>query len=160
MFARNVLDIGNANQAPQAFRWNFHWARRWSASRRRLWKGRRHGRVESHIALHFLHDLVNVAVEHRHRPKALEIGKRLSAIFGSPAPFGIHRPKRDVGENYDGRTAAPRFEILLNSSATSRWDYYDFAGWGAGPANGVDEVRRKDKGTRNGISSSSTNARA
>src|SRR5260370_22853122 len=83
VLAGHVLDIGNADHAAQAFRGNFHWTRRRCAPRRGLWKGRGHSRVESHIALHFLHDLVNIAVQHLHPPKPFDIRKALPPALAS-----------------------------------------------------------------------------
>jgi len=64
-----------------------------------LWKRRGHGRVEHDVPFGLLHYLVDVSVENRHRSKALKVTESLRAIFGSPAPFGINRPKRNVREN-------------------------------------------------------------
>jgi len=59
--------------------------------------------MEGYIAFYFLHGLVNVSVEDRYRAEAFEIAESLRAVFGAPAPVGIDRPERDVGEHDDGR---------------------------------------------------------
>ena len=53
----------------------------------RLRIGRRPRGLEGDVALHFLHDLVDVPVEHRDGAEALDIGESLRGIAGAPAPL-------------------------------------------------------------------------
>src|SRR5215469_15682387 len=50
-----------------------------------------------------LHHLVNTAVEHGDGPEPLQQIQGLLAVSGSPSPFGIRRPQRNVRENTIGR---------------------------------------------------------
>ena len=75
-------------------------------------RGRRRG-VECDVALHLLHDLMDVPVQHRHRAEALEIGQRLRAVVGAPAPFLIDRPERDMREDDDRLAGGPASQIVL-----------------------------------------------
>src|SRR6266699_3454163 len=61
------------------------------------------------VALNLLHGLVNVPVQDRHRSKALQVRKRLPAVLGSPAPFWIHAPERNMRKHHD-RSA--RLQVL------------------------------------------------
>src|ERR1700728_1472028 len=61
-------------------------------------------RVEGHVALDLLHDLMNVSVQHRHRPEAAQLTEELFRIPGAPAPGLVDRPERHVRE-YDDRRA-------------------------------------------------------
>jgi len=49
---------------------------------------RRHRGVERDVALDLLHDLVDVTVEHGHRPEPREVGEGLRTVLGPPPPFG------------------------------------------------------------------------
>ena len=46
-------------------------------------------------------------------PKRFRYAKRLRAIVGAPAPFGIDRPQRNVREDDDGRAAGEPFHIIF-----------------------------------------------
>src|SRR5262249_38451458 len=65
-------DVGNAEKRAQLVVGDFHRSRRRCRTRCWLRKGGRHGGVKRDVALDLLHDLVDVTVEHRHRPE-LEI---------------------------------------------------------------------------------------
>ena len=60
-----------------------------------------------------LHGLVNVSVQNGHRAKSLQVGKRLFAVVGAPAPLRINRPERDVREDDDGRAALQFGDVFL-----------------------------------------------
>ena len=60
----------------------------------------------------FCIDLVDVAVEHGDRAEALQQAERLLPIIGAPAPFGIDRPERDMGEDDDRRRVGLALEIV------------------------------------------------
>src|SRR3954452_23197800 len=81
-----------------------------------LRKRSRGRRVKRHVALHLLHGLMNVPVEHGHRTKALEVRKRLSAIFGSPTPFGIHIPQGNMSKHDDWRALGKMLGIGFQPS--------------------------------------------
>jgi hypothetical protein len=59
-------DGGDAEHTAQPVLWDLHGAGRGCCARRGLQERGRAGGVERHRAFHLLHDLVNVAVEHRH----------------------------------------------------------------------------------------------
>src|SRR5947209_14010687 len=69
--------------------------------------------MEGDVAFDFLHDLVNVAVENGHRSEALHQGERARAILRAPAPFGINRPERNVGEDDNRRRGAEASNVAL-----------------------------------------------
>ena len=64
------------------------------------------GGVEGDVAFHLLHDLVDMAVQHRDRAEALQEASAWAAVVGAPAPVRIDRPQRDVGEDNDRRRGA------------------------------------------------------
>src|SRR5207302_570828 len=84
-----------------------------SHARRRLRKGRRQGRVEADVALHLLHDLMNVPVQHRDRPEAFEVCQRLLAVVRHPSPLRIDGPEGDMGEHHDRSAAREPLDVLL-----------------------------------------------
>src|SRR5439155_16569733 len=57
----NVIDIGDTKKAAQLFRRDLHRARAFSFARRGLREGCRKRSVESHVALDFLHGLMNMS---------------------------------------------------------------------------------------------------
>ena len=65
------------------------------------------------VPLDLLHRLVDVAVEHGHGAKALEVGERLRAVVRPPSPVRVHRPQRDVREHDDRRVAAQSLHVIL-----------------------------------------------
>src|SRR5581483_2836696 len=80
---------------------------------RGLREGRGARRVEADVALHLLHDLVDVAVQHGDRAEALQVGERPLAVLGVPAPFGVDGPQGDVRVDDDRRAAAERREVVF-----------------------------------------------
>ena len=52
--------------------------------------------MESDVPFHLLHRLVDVPVENGYRTESLQIGERLLAIVGAPAPLRIHGPQGNV----------------------------------------------------------------
>jgi hypothetical protein len=70
-------------------------------------------RYGTHIALHLLHHLVNVPVQHRHRAEALQIGQRLRRIRRAPAPLRIHHPQRNMRKDHDRRRSRKRSQVRL-----------------------------------------------
>src|SRR5258706_11674303 len=69
--------------------------------------------MESNIAFHFLHGLMDMTIQDSYRSKTLEIRKRLSAIRCSPTPLRIDSPKRNVSKNYYRSTARKVFHVSL-----------------------------------------------
>jgi hypothetical protein len=69
--------------------------------------------VKSDIPFHLLHRLMDVAVQDGDGSKALQIGQRLGAIVGAPAPVGIDRPEWDMSEHYDRRAGGEPFHVVL-----------------------------------------------
>src|SRR5581483_11075946 len=105
-------NLGNAKNGLQLLRRDLHRTGAWRGAGFRLRKGRGHGRVKGDVALHLLHYLMNVAVKHCDGPEAFEHRERLLAVLSRPAPVGIQRPQRNMGEDDDRRTRGPCAEIV------------------------------------------------
>src|SRR5215467_6143349 len=101
MLALYVIDIGDSESTAQLLGRDLH--RSWSLgfSGCRLHECRRKCGVEGYIAFDLLQGLVNVAIQNRDRAEPLQIGEGLSAIFGSPSPLRVNRPKRNVRKDDD-----------------------------------------------------------
>src|SRR5487761_917869 len=106
-------DLAHAEHAAQLLR--RHLERTWSGALagRRLRERRRQGRLERDVTFDFLHDLMDVAVEHGDRTEALEIDERLVAVVSSPTPLWIKRPHRHVRHDDEGRAGAAAFQVAL-----------------------------------------------
>ena len=113
---RNERHVRDAEHALELFRIDLHRTRGGCGARCGLRKGGRHRGVKRHVALHLLHDLVNVAVQHGHRSEALEETERLLGVVRAPAPLRIDGPQRHVREEHDRRAA--RRDRRHPSSAT------------------------------------------
>src|SRR5215469_6180728 len=70
-------DLAHAEHAAQLLRRHLERTRSGPLAGRRLRVSSRQGGLERDVAFHFLHDLMDVAVEHGDRAEALEIGERL-----------------------------------------------------------------------------------
>src|SRR5262249_55256741 len=70
-----------------------------------------HRSVESHVALNFLQDLVNVTVQHCDRAEAFQISERAFAVTGPPAPLRINCPKWDVREHDNRSIGSETFHV-------------------------------------------------
>jgi len=66
------LDARYAQQTAQLFGWHEHGSGCGRGSRRGLREGRRPRGMEGNIAFHFLHQLMDMAVEHGDRTKPRE----------------------------------------------------------------------------------------
>ena len=75
--------------------------------------GRARG-VEGHVALDFLHDLMDVAVQHGDRAEAAQIRHELRRIARAPTPRLVNGPQRHVREHDDRRARGAAFEIGLD----------------------------------------------
>src|SRR5215470_5198280 len=106
-------DVGDAENRAQFVVGDFHRSGRRSGTRCGLRERGRHRGMEGRVAFDLLHDLVDVTVEHRHRAEALEVVEGARGVFGSPAPGGIDRPQRNVGEHDDGRRRGAAVEVVL-----------------------------------------------
>ena len=69
--------------------------------------------MECDVAFDFLHDLVDVTVEHRHRSETLEIVERARRVFGAPAPGRIDAPQRNVREHDDRGRCRAALKVVL-----------------------------------------------
>src|SRR2546427_11874415 len=69
--------------------------------------------MKRYVALNLLHGLVNVPVQDRHRSKALQVRKRLPAVLGSPAPFRIHAPERNMRKHNDRRARLQVLDVIF-----------------------------------------------
>src|SRR5258708_17421527 len=106
-------DVGDAENRAQLVVGDFQRSRRGRRTRRWLREGCRPCGVEGDVAFDLLHDLVNVAVEHRHRAEALEVVERARRVFGAPAPGWIDRPQRNVGKDDDRGRCRAALEVAL-----------------------------------------------
>src|SRR5579863_3532121 len=114
MAATNKVNVGDAEQAAQFVVRHFQWTGR-SARRSRsgLRECGRAGRVKRNASFNFLHGLMNVPVQYGYRPKSFQVRQRLRAVVGSPSPFGIDRPERNVREHNNRRAALERGHVVL-----------------------------------------------
>ena len=85
-------------------------------------KSRGHGGVEGHVALHLLHHLVNVPVEHGDRAEALQNRESLRTVLGAPAPFGVDGPQRNVREDDNRRAGGDMGDVLAEPFQLLRAD--------------------------------------
>src|SRR5665213_2178623 len=67
--------------------------------------------MKGHMALHLLRQLMDMAVKHRNRAKALEHTERLDAILRAPAPGLIEDVQRNMREDDDRLRRCAAFEI-------------------------------------------------
>ena len=103
--ALHEIHMRDAQHAAQLIRGHFHGAGRRRSAGRRLRERGGQRRVKSDVAFHFLHDLVNMAVQDGDRAEALQVSEGLLAVVGAPAPVGIDGPERDVRKDDDRRAA-------------------------------------------------------
>src|SRR5438094_113901 len=109
MLPLDVIDIRYSQDASELLCRHLHRPRRVSFAWLRLWKRRRCRRVKSHRTFDLLQRLVNVPIQHGYRTEFLQVSQCLSAVLGTPAPFRIHGPQRNVSE-HDDRCAG--FQVL------------------------------------------------
>ena len=96
----DIPHLRHPQHAPQLLRRHIlHRPRRSRRPRRRLRKRRRPRRMKRDVPLHLLQHLVNMPVQHRHRPKPLDQPQHSLALLGPPPPLLIHRPQRHVRIN-------------------------------------------------------------
>jgi hypothetical protein len=69
--------------------------------------------MKSDVSFHLLHGLVDVSVQDCYGAKSLQVGERLFAVVGAPAPLGIDGPEGDVRENNNGRAAFETGDVFL-----------------------------------------------
>src|ERR1035438_3014275 len=69
--------------------------------------------MKCHIPLHFLHGLMNVAVQYSDGAEVLQVAESLRTILGSPSPLGINGPQRNVREHYYGRAFGEMFNVFF-----------------------------------------------
>jgi hypothetical protein len=123
MLTGDEVHAAYTEHLPQHSSRDLHWAGRGSGAGRGLREGGGHGGAERNIALHLLHHLVDVPVENGDRADALEDRESLRATFGSPPPFGIDGPERNVREDDNGRAGAQSGGILGEPSHLLRADF-------------------------------------
>src|SRR5208282_436571 len=70
--------------------------------------------MKSHVAFDFLHDLVDVTVEHGYGAKFLQVGQSLRAVLRAPTPVGVDGPQGYMGEYDDRRAVLEMFHILFH----------------------------------------------
>src|SRR3984893_8823651 len=95
------LDACYPQQSAQLLGRHQHRSGRSGGSGRGLREGGRHRGMEDDIAFDFLHQLVDMAIEHRDRAEPFEQSERLGRILGAPAPFRIDGPERNMREDDD-----------------------------------------------------------
>src|SRR5580765_8374579 len=113
MLAADVIHIRYAQEASQLFRGHFHRSGRRCFAR--LWLRESSGTcgVKCDVTLDLLHGLMNVSVENGHGAKLFQVPKGLRAVLGSPSPFRINRPQRDMRENDDGRAGLEMLHVFF-----------------------------------------------
>src|SRR5258708_18296881 len=98
LFHRNA---GNTEDGAQLIIGHPHRAGRRCGAGPWLREGRRARSVESHGAFHLLHELMDMAVEDRHRAETPDEAERLAAIVGSPAPLPRPGPSRYIAKQHN-----------------------------------------------------------
>src|SRR5436853_3252632 len=68
----NERNVGYAEYTLQSVGLDLHRSGRWSSAGRRLGECGRHRGVKGNVSFNFLHDLVDVSVENRHRSKSFD----------------------------------------------------------------------------------------
>src|SRR5262245_44752902 len=96
-------DAGDAEHGAKLICRHCHWPWGRRRARDRLWEACRARGMEGDCSFRLLHDLMDVAVEHRHRAEAFRHVERLQAVTGAPTPVGINCPQWDMGEHHDRR---------------------------------------------------------
>src|SRR5580692_981450 len=114
--------VGDAEYLPKSFGVDHHRAGGGSAAGRRLRECRGHRGMERDVALDLLHHLVNVPVENGDSAEAFEDRESLRAVPGTPAPFGINGPQRNVREYDDRRACAEVGDVLAEPFQLIRAD--------------------------------------
>src|SRR5450631_3977972 len=107
------IDVGNSKHIAKLLSRHLHWSGRGRGAWRWLRKGGGHGGMKCDIALHLLHDLMDMAIEHSDRAKPLQHGKGLLTVRCSPSPGWVDSPEWNVRENCNRSTALQPAEILL-----------------------------------------------
>jgi hypothetical protein len=69
--------------------------------------------MKCRVALHLLHDLMNVPVQHRERTESLKERKGLFTVRCAPAPVWIDCPERNMREEHDRGAVLVLAQILL-----------------------------------------------
>src|SRR5215471_7967842 len=110
---RRHRDLADADDMAQLLGRYLQRPRPWPLASLGCGVGGRHRCLVGHLALDLLHDLVDVAVEHGHRAKALQIRQCLRCVLGRPAPLRIEWPHWDVGKHHDRRRGTQPLQILL-----------------------------------------------
>src|SRR3984893_17393112 len=99
--------------------------------------------MERDVALDLLHDLMDMAIEHSHRAKALQVAERAAGIFGPPSPFRVDRPQRQVGEDHDRGACRAAGNILLHPFELLVAEFGETGGFEAGFE--IEDVDQGDK---------------
>src|SRR5580658_3177354 len=122
MVAGGEVHTADAEHLPKFFGGDRHRAGGGSGAGRGLRERRGHRGMEGDVALHLLHHLVNVPVEHGDRAEALEDGESLRAVLRAPPPFGINGPQRNVREYDDRRACGEAGDVLAEPIQLLRAD--------------------------------------
>src|SRR4029079_3137398 len=69
--------------------------------------------MEGQVALHLLHDLVDVPVEHGGRAEALQVTERAGTVFRTPSPLRIDGPERNMREDDDRLRRRTALEVVF-----------------------------------------------
>ena len=122
MVAGSEVHAGDAEHLSKSFGGDLHRAGGGSAAGRGLRERRGHRGMEGDVALHLLHHLVNVPVEHGDRAEALQDRESLRAVLGAPAPFGVNGPQRNVREDDNRRAGGEVGDVLAEPFQLLRAD--------------------------------------
>src|SRR5450432_3927480 len=140
LIARLEVDTGNPKQAAKLVVGDLHRSGRGGGARRRLRERGRARGVEGDVALDLLHHLMDVAVQYGYRAEALEVIQGTGAILGSPTPFRIDRPQRNMGEYDDRRGFRFPLEIILEPFKLLGAEIAEAAGLQIDDVDETDEV--------------------
>src|ERR1700733_2734821 len=100
-FRRYQTDPSGAQELLQIASRHHHRTRTLGDARHALRERGGAGGMEGDMALDFLHDLMDVAVQHGDGAEALQVAQRLSTVLRTPAPILISDPKGHMREQHD-----------------------------------------------------------
>src|SRR5215469_11879214 len=96
--------------------------------------------MKGHVAFNLLHDLMNMAVENRHRPKSLNEIQRPPRVLCAPTPIWVDGPQRYVGKHHDRRARRAACEIILQPRKLFFAEIAEAAGFEVHNVNESDEM--------------------
>src|SRR5580698_11382570 len=107
------MHLGNSKYAAQFLGRHLHRAGRRCSAWGWLRESRRHRGVKGRIALHLLHDLVDMPVQYRHGTESLKKGEGLFTVRCSPTPVRINSPQRNMCKEHNRCTVLVLAQVFL-----------------------------------------------